>query len=402
MPGKKKTVTSVFFILIPMFILAHFFHHLVAALITPLLPSIRESFNLDYTRAGILISAFNLSYGTSQLPGGLIAVYTGLPLLIIMGISGVAVTGLLAGLSPNFIFMTIFFVLMGIAGGGYHPSASPLISEAVDQKHRGKALGIHQIGGTASFFLGPLIAVGLANIFGWRGSFISLSIPIFIFGIFFFLVLKRWGYGKSVYKTKPKTEQSLQKELLVRNLVPVIVLNVFTQIFLFSTLSFITLYIVDSLGGSKEVAAALLSLSHSAGLWAGPLGGFLSDHLGKRPVILVIGIIAGPLIYLLNHASLGFSVSIVLLFLGMSHYMAMPVTESYIITHSPMKHRSSVLGFYYFLSRGGPGLIAPVMGYLIDSYSFKTAFTITGLSMGIIAIICSAVILRSLKRTDSS
>jgi len=402
MTGIEKSKRSVLFILLFLFILAHFFHHIVPAIITPLLPFIRESFELDYTKAGVLISAFNLAYGASQLPGGLIAKHTGLPLLITIGISGVAFLGFLTGLSPNFIFMALCLVFMGIIGGGYHPSASPLISQAVDQRHRGKALGIHQIGGTASFFIGPLIAVALARVFGWRGSFIALSIPIFLFGIFFYTLLKRWGYGKARYKKKTsKIEESQYKADLTRKLVPVILLNIFTQVFLFSSLSFIPLFIVDSLGGSKEVAAALLSLAHSAGLWAGPLSGFLSDKIGKSPVIIFNAITTAPLLLLLNHVSLGLSVSIVLMFIGMSHYMGMPVAESYIISHSPPKHRTTILGLYYFISRGGPGLVAPLLGFLIDKYSFQTAFITAGISMGTITIICTAFILGGIKRTSS-
>ncbi|MGQ9615210.1 MAG: MFS transporter [Spirochaetota bacterium] len=375
---------------------AHFTHHLVAALITPLLPFIRDSFAMDYTRAGMLISAFNLAYGGSQLPGGWLGGIAGFRTLITLGISGVALFGILVGLSPGFILMAVFLILMGIIGGGYHPSASPLISKAVDEKHRGKALGIHQIGGTGSFFLAPLIAAGIARVLGWRGAFISLSVPTFLYGIFFSFLLKRWGYGREYEAGKSDAGSVPEKnKIALRYIVPVLVMNVCTQTFIYSSISFVPLYVVDRLGGSKEVAAALLSLVHSAGLWAGPLGGFLSDRIGKMPIFLFVGIIAGPLIYLLNHVSFGWSISVLLLFMGMAHYMGMPVTEAYIITHSPQKHRSTVLGFYYFLSRGGPGLVAPLLGYLIDRYNFHTAFGFIAILMGVIAAVCTILILGS-------
>ncbi|MCK4803167.1 MAG: MFS transporter, partial [Spirochaetes bacterium] len=330
---KKPTGRSVFLVLLPLFVIAHLSHHLVAALITPLLPYIRDSFSMDYTRAGVLVSAFTLAYGVAQLPGGWLADRIGLSRLITMGISGVALCGILVGLSSNYVMLAAVLVLMGIMGGGYHPSASPLISSSVEQKYRGRALGIHQIGGTGSFFLSPLIAVGIANILGWRGSFISLSIPTLIFGVAFFILLNRWGYGREggsdKSKNKTKDEGNTGR---VRYLIPVIILNTVVQVFIFSSLSFIPFYVVDNFGGSNKAAAALLSLAHSAGLWAGPLGGFLSDRFGKIPILLFTGIIAGPLIYLLNHVSPGWSISIVLLLMGMTQYMGMPVTEAYTIS----------------------------------------------------------------------
>lgn len=380
--------------MLPLFIVAHLSHHLVAALITPLLPYIRDSFSLDYTQAGVLVSAFSLSYGICQLPGGWLGDKLGFYTLITIGICGVALCGLLVGLSINFIMIAFCLVLMGILGGGYHPSASPLISTLVQPEYRGRALGIHQIGGTSSYFLAPLIAVGIANALGWRGSFITLSIPTFIYGITFYILLRRWGVGKEGSKDKSNKEQITRKDdAHLRHLVTIIIMNVCVQIFLFSAVSFIPFYVVDNFSGSEKVAAALLSLTHSAGLWAGPLGGYLSDRLGKIPVVVATGIIAGPLIYLLNHVSLGLSIGIVLFFMGMTQYMSMPVTESYVISHSPERNRSTILGIYYFASRGGPGLIAPVMGYLIDNYSFYTAYSFSGAVMSFIAVICTVSIL---------
>jgi len=113
--------------LLPLFMLAHFSHHVLTAIPIPLLPMIRRSFALDYTQSGLAISAFTLSYGIAQLPAGWLADRVGPRLLITIGISGVALSGLLVGLSQTYIMMTVFLVLMGLAGGGYHPAASPLI-----------------------------------------------------------------------------------------------------------------------------------------------------------------------------------------------------------------------------------------------------------------------------------
>jgi predicted MFS family arabinose efflux permease len=375
-------------------VLAHFSHHIVSSLLTPLLPFIRDSFSLSYTRAGVLVSAFTIAYGIAQLPGGWLSDQLGPHRLITIGISGVALCGFLVGLSTNYIMLTIFLVLMGILGGGYHPSASPLVSSAVEEKVRGRALGIHQIGGTGSYFVSPLIAVAIGRAIGWRGSFISISVPTLAYGLLFFMLLNRWGYKETQIEDKSrKTAGSNADHESTGNLIIVMIIAVCVQIFVFSALSFIPLYIVDHFNGSEEAAAVLLSVAHSAGIWAGPLAGALSDRMGKIPIILLTGLLAGPLIYLLNHVSLGLGISAVLLLLGMMQYMSMPVTEAYFISHSPKQGRSTILGIYYFASRGGPGLLAPVMGSLIDHYSFSAAYLFTGAIMGFIGVACAVLIL---------
>ena len=376
--------------------MAHFGHHLVAALLTPLLPFIRDEFALDYTQAGILVSVFTISYGISQVPAGWLADRIGARLLLMLGISGAAVAGFLVGISNTYIMLAIFLGLMGVMGGGYHPTASPLISASVEPKYRGRALGFHQIGGVASFFLAPLLAVAIASVFGWRGSYIALAIPTIIFGIIFYIFLSRSKHAGQTGQDKvDKSTEMPAKPGRLRRLVAFLILVIALQSFFTSVTSFVPFFVVDEFNASKETAAVMLSLAYSGGLWAGPLGGYLSDRLGRVPVVLVVSLMAVPVIFLLNYVSLGWSISVVLILLGMAMFITMPISEAYIISQTSERNRSTILGIYYLGSRGGPGVLTPLLGYLIDQSSFRTSFTIVSVVLFIVVIGCSIFLWRS-------
>jgi len=309
-----------------------------------------------------------------------------------MGISGVALSGLLVGLSPTYIMMVVFLVLMGLVGGGYHPASAPMVSASVEPNNQGRALGLHQIGGAASYFLAPLIAAAIATALGWRGSFISVAIPIILFGIAFYMFLGRWGYTKKGVHELSISDSHIEAPSApgrLRRMVPFLILSIVGHALIFSTISFIPLFIVDHFGISEEAAAAMLALVFSGGLWASPLGGYLSDRVGSVPVVLAASFIAGPIIYLLNLASYGWSISVVLLVIGMSMFICMPASEAYIINHTSERRRSTILGILYFGSRGGPGIIMPVMGYLIDQFGFYPTFTIISAALVIVTLVCS-------------
>lgn len=357
------------------------------ALLTPLLPYIRNDFSLTYTQVGWLVLAYNLTYGLSQLPGGWLADRLGPRIMLTIGVAGVAVVGLLIGLSQTYIILALFLVLLGIAGGGYHPSASPLVSASVEPKHRGRALGIHQIGGTGSFFLAPLIAAGIASFLDWRGTFVVLSIPVIAFGIVFYVLLGRLGYTRKAKQAVASDDTAtLPAPGHLRRMVVFVILGIASMVLTYSVISFIPLYIVDHFKASEELGAAMLSLAFFGGLWAGPLGGYLSDRLGRVPVILAVGLIAGPAIYLLNIAPLGVGLSVLLVIMGMAMHLGMPVVEAYLISHTSARRRSTVLGIYYLGSRGGPA-IAPAIGYLIDNYGFNTTFSIVGATMMAVTLV---------------
>jgi MFS family permease len=146
---------------------------------------------------------------------------------------------------------------------------------------------------------------------------------------------------------------------------------------------------VDHFGVSKEAAAAMLALVYSGGLWAGPLGGYLSDRIGRIPVIVVTCLIAGPVVYLLNLAPFGWSMFAVLIAVGVVMHIPMPASEAYLVSQTSERTRSTVLGIYFFGSRGGLGVIMPVIGYLIDRFGFYTSFTIVGATLLVVALGCS-------------
>ena len=373
--------------------LAHFSHHLIPALLTPLLPYIRDDLSLTYTQTGWLVSAYSLAYGISQLPAGRLADRIGPRIILTIGVAGVGVAGLLIGIAPTYVMLALSLVLLGIAGGGYHPAAVPLVSASAEAKNRGRTLGLHQVGGTSSFFLAPLIVAGIASAFGWRGTFLAVSVPSIVFGIVLYMLLGRLGYGKNA---EPKTDVShaeiAPSPRRMRPLVVVIILGIANMSLAFSTISFIPLFIVDHFGGvNNEAAAAMISLIFLGGLWAGPLGGYLSDRLGRVPVMLAAGFIAGLAIYLQNLVPLGIAFSAVLITLGMAVHLGMPAVEAYIISHTSQRRRSTMLGIYYLGSRGGLA-IAPVIGYLIDRYGFYTAFSVVGATMAVVTLVCAMLL----------
>jgi MFS family permease len=358
----------------------------------PLLPLIRDEFALNYTQAGWLTSAFLLAYGVSQLPGGWLADRISPRLLVTIGISGVSLAGLMAGLAPNYLLLAASLIMLGLLGGGYHPSSAPLVSASIEPQKRGRALGLHQIGGTASYFLAPLIAVGIASSFGWRGSFILTAIPAIFLGIVLYVMLGRLGFTRqSISNRKSPVQKETQEEMPGhrRRLISFITLSIVGKDLIVGVISFIPLFLVDHFGIDETRAGGLLFIVYLGGLWAGPLGGYLSDRLGNIRVMLVGSLIMGPFIYLLNLASFGWSIYAVMTLIGMSMYLLMPTSEAYIISHTPEHRRSTILGIYYFGSRGGPGIVAPVLGYLIDRLGFNHAFAIAGALILILTLICS-------------
>lgn len=346
--------------------LAHFTHHLLTALLIPLLPMIRSDLSLDYTQAGLVISAFSLSYGIGHLPAGWLGGLIGCRLLVTIGICGVAFAGFLVGISRTYITMIVFLVLMGMLGSAYHPSAAAVISSSIEPRNQGLALGLHTIGGSASHCLAPLIGVALASVWGWRGSFITLAVPTIVFGIIFYALLGQRAHMEKKHRIADSHGETPATQGRLSHLVVFVILSTFNFSVIFSIISFIPLFLVDQFGVGEKTAAAFLAMIYSAGLWASPLGGHLSDRLGRVPLILALSFIAGPIIYLLNLLPYGLGIGALVFALGIIIYVRSPVSEAYIVSQTSDCNRSTILGIYYFSAMEGSGVLSPLIGYLID------------------------------------
>lgn len=365
-----------------------------------MLPLIKAEFNLDYAQAGLVVSAFSIPYALSQLPAGLITDKIGAKRMITISIVGIGICGILVGLSQSYAMMLVFLGMMGLVGGGYHPSAPPLIASTVPPNIRGKAFGFHLIGGNSSFFLAPLIGAGIASAWGWRGSFLGLAVPTILFGIVFYFIISRTikpRFEAAETKTSPALKQAPNWKF---QLVLFLCLTAVVSALSMSSTSFIAVFAQDHFMISAAAAAAYVGLNNFGGIWAGPLGGYLSDRIGQIPTMLISCIGMAPIIFLLVLVPYGAPFVVLLLLWGGLNSIRLPTTESFIMTNVSPSRRSTFLGIYYFTSQHSSGIFTPLLGLMIDHMGFDSTFKIVSIAMLIATATIGTILWRSQRRNQ--
>jgi MFS family permease len=156
--------------------------------------------------------------------------------------------------------------------------------------------------------------------------------------------------------------------------------------------SFIPLFLVDTFSAGKETAAASISLVYFMGLWAGPVSGYLSDRFGQVAIIIIMCAIASVAIYFLNVAPYGFGTVSVLISIGIIMAFSSIMAQAYIVNQTSARNRSTVLGFYFFGSMEGTGVLTPALGYVIDRFGFSMSYTISSVAIMAILIVCSSIL----------
>ncbi len=355
-----------------LFTLAHLAHHLLTALAGPLLPFIRADFNLDYAGSGLVLSVFSIVYGLSQLPGGWLADRLGARRLITIGIIGVAAAGVAIYFSRTYLWLLLLSSMMGFLGGGYHPAAPPLVCATAPRERRGLALGVHAVGGSAAFFVAPLVVAVTAGVWGWRTSYLLMAVPALIFGIILYGLLGRFKGEAPAVKATGGAPGLVGISL--HRFIPFVALSALGTIAVGIAVAFLPLMLVDEFEISESSAAALLAVVYLTGIFANLGVGFLTDTFSRRGILIFCLFVAAAAAAVFYTAPFPWGILGLLVIFGILIVVLQNVAESFIMCCVTRERASSILGTYYFVTMAGSGLFTPLAGALIDRAGFRTGF----------------------------
>jgi len=336
----------------------HFINDLYSNILPPLLPLLIISLNLSHFEAGFIITTSNLlSAILNPLMGHLSEVRFERKWVMILGFLFLGISVSLISLAEEFWQLILIALLMSFGLSTYHPQALSALSE-VYKTSKGKIFGFHGASGALGFSLAPLIIVPLHNLFGWRNTLIYAFIPSLIIS----LIL--W---KFVPIKQEKTLEEVNMKFLKKSLIFLLISAFLTSFSFRGLMVFIPTYYV-SLGESLLLANLFLFLSLIPNLIGSPIGGYLSDFLGRRFIIALSVLLQG--IFMLIFSL--FNNPFILFLIGLTNAFSFPVFLAYSTELSQLK--STTIGYMFGIIMGAASLSPAITGLIIDSFGFTFAF----------------------------
>jgi MFS family permease len=170
---------------------AHFMSHYYIILLAPLMPFVRDEYQVSYTQIGLAFAVFNIVTAVFQTPAGFLVDRLGARALLILGLAIGATSFITAGLVNSFWVMIAMFAVAGIGNTVYHPADYALLSQHVPSDRIGQAFSFHTFAGMLGSAVAPASLLMMQNSWGWRGAFIGAG--MLGFAVAFFLLLVRDG-----------------------------------------------------------------------------------------------------------------------------------------------------------------------------------------------------------------
>lgn len=327
----------------------HGMNHAMFNMLTPLGLTIMRFFQFEeISRVTLGFTLYLMMYGFGQIPIGFVSDRLPRKALLAAGVmlNGVALAAV--ALFPDYKFFLVGMTLSGFGAAAYHPVGAAYLSDLYSEK-KGSALGICGVGATVGLIVGPWVGGVLCGVMGWRGTFLVFSAACVLLG-FVFLT-------RALEPERERVDES-QPGGWDRAIIGFLIMA--AAVFTFREFSgWGGFYIVPVFGEivhgySTGMSGYLLGMLSVGGLVAQPLGGILSDRLGRRWLVAGLLFLTAVLITAVPHAGEAMLVPTVVLF-GFCYSATVPVLDAMIGDRAPSSIRGGVFGI---IMASGIGLSA--------------------------------------------
>lgn len=139
--------------------------------------------NISEIQAGNLVGYYAIASAIFAIPLISLTMQFNRKVLLLILLSGFAVSNIISGLVHNYIIIIVLRVFGGVCAGVMWPMIAAYGMRLVGEEHHGKAIAVIMAGTTLGISLGMPVMTSIGNQFGWRTEFIGLGAVIIVIAI---------------------------------------------------------------------------------------------------------------------------------------------------------------------------------------------------------------------------
>jgi len=360
---------------------------------------VRTEFTAPLQLVGLAVSGYFLLRMFTEFPIGVIGDKIGPKLPLIAG-RVLAVIGAFICYKTTSIWMLIFArIIWGMGDASFFCIGMTYVSKLFTSEKRGRALGVFQAVEMIGSFLGQTIGGYVAGQYGTRANFLATTLMAIV-ALASVTLIKGDGSTETSLKgvSLLPSREDLMK-VVNRTVIVACIINLVCMMNnngIRGTL--LPIYVTEVIGIELTRYAFLVSGSTVGSVSGNLIGGYLSDRIGRKRVLLA-GLGLGAISLSGISIFTGFYPLLVMMFLnGVFWGIVYGVVPAYIADAVPDEVRGIGIGtFRTFMDLGG--LIGPVVMTSIAEFVGGTQGYIYTFYFGIVMILGLIIITTTLKNT---
>ena len=259
--------------------------------IPPLMPVLMQTFQIDLTQAGLLMSIIAVVGLVLALPAGIILQRLGTRITIIAALGLIAIGASMGALSQTYVFLLISRILEGMGIGLIGVAAPAAIATWFPPEKQGTPMGIWAtwvpVGSILAYNLAPALAPSLGwGAAWWIGAGFAL-LMILVSGVW--IVAPPGSDASDLPVGEPP---SLREALSNRNIWLLALEFACFNLALLSVATFYPTFLNQVRGYSLGQAAFISSITTIVVLFFAPAAGWVSDRIGSRRLVFSLPFLA--------------------------------------------------------------------------------------------------------------
>lgn len=346
--------------------LAHLLNDWYMNYIQTLLPFLVTA-GLGVSKGAFLISAFTITSSLLQPVFGYLVDQKNQRWMVYVGTIWMAVLISFVGLLKNYPMLVVVAALSGLGTAAFHPQASAMVT-AVSGNRKGLFQACFTAAGNVGWALTPLMVVPFIQAYGLDMT------PLFILPGLLVAILLWFSAPRisSAMKVAPPPLMPILRSNWIE-LTKLVIVVAIRSLAYFGLIAFLPLYLqttnISLLAGSRLLFVMLFS-----GAMGGITGGYLSDRIGRKAVIVGSLVISSPMFYLFLNTN-GF-VSYVWLALAGAALLASFSVTVVVAQETISKNAAMASGLMLGFGIGVGGLGVGLVGILAEQQGIAFAINL--------------------------
>jgi predicted MFS family arabinose efflux permease len=283
-------------------------------LIPPLLATLAGQFHVTPGQAGIIVTSYSLAAAVFALFAGPLSDRIGRKRVLAGGLALFTAASFATYQVTTLGELTLVRTLMGFAAGTLSTCALSFAGDYYSYAQRGRAMGVLSMAYFLAFVISAPAGALMAPRWGWQSVFGTLA----VLGAFL-LVVALWTLPSSTVVRNPSPVfASFRSHFSKPERLAGIVAAFLTSGGLVGYLTYVGAWLMTERGIELDRIALIFMLSGIAAVAASPLSGWLSDHAGKRNVIIGANLVLAPLFLVVARLEWGLALWVGIALLGVA------------------------------------------------------------------------------------
>jgi len=355
--------------------------------IAALLPPLVDSLKITVASAGLLVMVYSLAAAVAAFISGALSDHYGRRRFLVTGVLVFSLASWLSSRSDTFAEILLARSLTGLAAGTISTCSIAFAGDWFAYAVRGRAVGLISSAYFAAPIIGVPLATQIADRYGWRRAFFFVAMAALVVAVAS-LTLPDEPHNPQVSTERLRaTGRAFQSFLSRRDAMAALIIAFLVSGGLVGFITYVGQWLSTQFDLPTRTIGWVFMFGGLVAVASAPLGGTLSDRLGKRAVSIASNILLALSILAIPFLSWGAWLLVV--FAGTSLGAAFrqgPLTA--LMTEMvPAAQRGSFIALRNIASQLGIGSVAVVGGFLFQHYGYSAVTTLCAVMTGVVAIL---------------